>query len=140
MKLSEIFSTGTYVAVFPTEATAALLKDWAAEAGVVLVPDLHVTVLYSRRTTRIVTEPAEQYRATPTRLEPLGDSKLVVHLDSLSLVQRHAVFRHAGHTHDFPSYLPHMTLVGKDGTVPKDLPPMDFGLAFEGERAEPLSE
>ena len=139
MKLNELLATGTYVGVKPTAATRALVADWARKAGGVLVDDLHVTVLYSRRVLPIVLEPYLQHRATPTRLEPLGDVKLVVKLDCPSLVQRHYTFRHAGHTHDFPTFVPHMTLV-KDGDVPKELPPMDFGLAFESEYTEPLCE
>jgi hypothetical protein len=106
---------------------------------VTLVDDLHVTVLYSRRVLPVLVDPYTQFRGTPTTLGPLGTVKLVVKFDSPALAQRHKTFLNGGHTHDFDDFIPHMTLV-KDGEVPKDLPPIDFGLAFEGEYTEPLCE
>ena len=139
MKLhQDVTAAGTYVALRPTPGTWAMLMQWATQVGLTLEPDLHVTVLYSRKV--IPVEPStDEHHAIPMAFAPLGDSALVVHLAAPSIVRRHEQLIAQGGTHDYDDFLVHMTLVGKTSKLlPKHLPMFDFGLIFGEEYTEEL--
>lgn len=128
--------TGTYVAVLPTESTLALLQAWAAENKFELADDLHVTVLYSRTVMNVV-PCQDEFVATGVNLEVLGGC-LVLKLECPALMKRHEQLIAQGGTHDFPSYIPHMTLQKETSVNPKDVPMPMFGLILGHEYSEPL--
>ena len=136
MLLRELKSTGTYVAVLPTESTLALLQAWAQEHRFELADDLHVTLLYSRKVVNVVPCP-DEFVATGTHLEVLGGD-LVLVLDSPALIARHELFMAQGGTHDWPTYTCHMTLQKKTELKPEDVTMPTFGLIFGREYSEPL--
>lgn len=137
MQLHELKATGTYVCVAPTDATLALLQEWALKNKISLDNDLHVTLLYSRKIVNPVRSIA-QYLAEPAGIVKLGEA-IVVKLKCPSLVARHEELIAVGGTHDFPSFIPHMTLIAKpEGIVVSDVPEINFGLVFMNERIEPL--
>lgn len=140
MKLQELYQTGTYVAVRPTSSTLKLLQDWADQNLLQLDPDLHVTVLYSRKIISVYLSPDEFFGA-PLSLSALGDCDIVLKLESKSLSKRHDELIAQGGTHDYPTYTPHITLKAKaEGSSMKDLSPIQFGLMFSNEYSEPLTE
>jgi hypothetical protein len=129
---------GTYVGLRPTFATQLLLEAWAQEAGITLAENLHLTVLYSRVPLRVTTNP-DEHRAEPVLYEPLGTSPLVVKFIAPSIVARHEQLIRQGGTHDFPEFIPHMTLVA-EGDAPAEVPPMQFAMTFGMEYTEALRE
>lgn len=136
MLLSELKSSGTYVAVLPIQPTDALLTQWAMEQGIGLAPDLHVTLLYSRQVIGVVTNDVEHF-AVPIGFD-VFDGKLVMKLECQSMVDRHDQFIKLGGTHDHPEFVPHLTLCPALGLMLNeiDLPP--FSLVFGQEYTEAL--
>jgi len=82
--------------------------------------DMHVTVLYSRA----AVDPIEMGEAWgseadgslvvkaggPRALERFGEGAVVLQFASWSLTSRHADMIRAGASHDYPEYLPHVTI------------------------------
>lgn len=124
MKLSELLQDGTYIAVLPIGPTEELLQGWAAEQNLALPDHLHVTVLYSRIVIPVVPSVAT-HTAVPTGFKKLGDCTVMT-LDCKSLLDRHDQLINAGGTHDFDSYVIHIT-IGKD-INPDSLVLPDFSL------------
>lgn len=138
MLLREIKATGTYAAVIPTESTLALLRAWADSNCIELDPNLHVTTLYSRKIVNVV--PCEdEFVATGVGFDKFGDS-LVLKLSCPALIARHEQLIGQGGTHDYESFVPHLTLQAKSSLKPEDVPAIDFGLIFHREYTEPLDE
>lgn len=129
-------SGGTYAAVLPTPGTLALVQDWADKNKIVLDDNLHVTLLFSRKPL-CITCSNDEYVATGVGFSKLGDA-LVLKLDCPAIVARHDQFIAQGGTHDFPEFIPHMTIQAKSELKPEDVPMMDFGLIFNNEYSEPL--
>lgn len=129
-------TTGTYVAIKPTLETKLQLFDWAQKSNFLLDQDLHVTLLYSRKNIPVVLSPGILY-ARPKELSSLGTAAVVLHLDSLALINRHNHFMAQGHSHDWEDYTPHMTLRMSDFDYRK-LPPILFDLRFDNEYTEEL--
>lgn len=139
MKLIELKAFGTYAAVRPTPETLERLADWAEDNGLKLEDDLHVTLLYSR-VVKIVEVKPTIYSAIPLSATPLGTAALVVHLFCPELSGRHTELIAQGHTHDYPNFDCHMTLIKKhSGVLPKGLTKLPT-LQFSGEYAESLSD
>ena len=136
MKLHELKSVGgTYVAVVPTAATQALLQAWAAENSVTLDDELHTTVLYSR--VPLAVQPCtDEFQAKFTGFKTLGD-KIVALLDCQALIARHEQFIAQGGTHDFKSYIPHISLFDAN-LGHESLAPIGFGMILGMEYSEPL--
>lgn len=140
MKLhQDVSATGTYVALKPSASTKALLGQWASQVGLTLEPDLHVTVLYSRKPIAVSVS-SDEHHAIPLSFGPLGDAALVVHLMAPTIDARHRQLISQGGTHDHADFMAHMTLVAKtDRLLPKALPMFNFGLIFGEEYVEALS-
>ncbi len=137
MRLNEIVKgSGTYVAAIPTPGTLALLEEWSREHGIPLDPDLHVTLLYTRRIVNVVPSTSE-FVATGIGFDLFGDA-LVLKLESQQLSARHDQFMAMGGTHDYERYNPHLTLQAKTKMRVTDVPPINFGLIFHQEYSEPL--
>jgi hypothetical protein len=135
MKVQELIPSmvGTYVAVVPTSATYAMFARWAEENRIELDDELHVTLLYSRVPIKVY-PCTDEYQATFDTLAEQG-GKLVAKLNCNALVHRHEQLMNAGGTHDYPSFMLHMTIC--DAGV-KHPAPITFGLKFYGEYSEPL--
>jgi hypothetical protein len=131
-------SSGLYVAVKPTLETKIKLYEWAAPTGLLLDLDLHVTLLYSRKNFPVVLSPGILF-AKPKHISSLGSAAVVLHLDSLALINRHNHFIAHGHTHDWEDYTPHITLKMSDFDYRK-LPPILFDLTFDSEYQEELMD
>lgn len=113
---------------------AAQLHAWAAEAGIKnLVPpeEMHVTQVYSR--TPVALAPRRDTVIAKRDLRRLGDKGAVVlHFDSPELAARHKEAMAAGASHDWPSYVAHVTLSydAGDADLSKIDPPafpLEFG-------------
>ena len=135
MLLSEI-TTGTYVAVIPTPSTKALLQAWAAEQRIELDQDLHVTILFSRAALNVVPK-TNEFVATGVAFDRFGDA-LVLKLKCDAMEQRHEELIAQGGTHDYPDYVPHLTIQFKSELKVTDVTVPDFGLVFWREYVEPL--
>ena len=139
MLLNEIKSidpSGTYAAVLPMPGTLALIQDWANKNKIVIDDNLHVTLLYSRKPL-CITCCKDEFVATGVGFAKLGDA-LVLKLNCPAISARHEQFIAQGGTHDFPEFIPHMTIQAKSELNPEDVPMMDFGLIFGNEYCEPL--
>lgn len=135
-ELKSVESSGTYAAVLPTPGTLALIRDWADKNKIVIDDNLHVTLLFSRKPLRI-TCCKDEFVATGVGFAKLGDA-LVLKLNCPAIEARHKQFIAQGGTHDFPEFIPHMTIQAKSELKPEDVPMMDFGLIFSNEYSEPL--
>jgi len=136
MLLSELAATGTYVAVVPTPGTQALLQAWADAQCIELDKDLHVTLLFSRKVVQVVPK-TDEYVATVESATKFGDS-LVLKLICSGLDRRHSELIALGGTHDYPDFIPHLTVQFKSKLAAADLILPDFGLTFWREYTEPL--
>jgi phage gp29-like protein len=106
----------------PLLNTAPVLK-WAREQkipGIEKASDLHVTVCYSREPVDWFDMPEEWHgdekgnfvvrRGGPRKVERFGQKAIVLMFASRHLQWRHADLVEAGATHDWPEYLPHITI------------------------------
>jgi phage gp29-like protein len=110
----------------------AAIKAWAEAQGLTLVDDLHVTQLYSR-------EPVDWFamgegwtytgdekgrmKVKPggvRKVERFGDDSIVLAFKSDDLEYRHRSMIERGASHDFESYVPHIT-IAKDPDKAVDL-------------------
>ncbi|TPM39595.1 phage portal protein [Mesorhizobium sp. B2-3-4] len=102
---------------------AAEIKAWAREQGIPdLVPDLHVTIVYSRTPIDWIKAgnasewgPANNGQLLippggPRVVEPLGNMTAVLMFASSQLCWRHEEIVRAGASHDFEDYQPHISL------------------------------
>lgn len=138
MKLTDMKPlTGTYVAVVPTLETLERLKDWADVEGFTLDSNLHITVLYSRRGIHVEPQSKTIHVVKPLGFTALDGVDIVLKVEAPTICLRHEVLRQLGGTHDYPSYLPHVTLKAKAGRI-KTPSPITFDLTFTNEYVEPL--
>ncbi len=141
--------TGMYAAYKVSRETAAAILNWARSQGfshIMRPSKMHVTTVYSRKFVPTYTPSNKPLGATfdhfkifPEK-DKTGFGTLVAVVHSPALVDRWATARRCGATHDFPDYVPHISL----GRVPttfklKDLPPFDFPIVFSHEYSQLLS-
>ncbi|MER8925796.1 phage portal protein [Mesorhizobium sp. M0859] len=106
---------------------ASEIKAWAEGQGILdLVPDLHVTIIYSRtpmdwikagnasewgpdKNGQLLIAPGG-----PRVVEPLGNMSAVLMFASSQLCWRHEEIVRAGASHDFEDYQPHISLTKAD--------------------------
>jgi phage-related protein (TIGR01555 family) len=131
---------------------ADLIK-WAKANGfkqTLTADDMHVTVLYSRQPV----DPMKMGEAWdsdekggmtikpggPRALERFGEGAVVLQFASWSLVSRHDDMIRNGASHDFPEYLPHITLTyeAPEGLDLAKIVPYSGELQFGPEIFEPL--
>ncbi|ABD27154.1 conserved hypothetical protein [Novosphingobium aromaticivorans DSM 12444] len=129
------------------------LIDWAKAQGFdVTVPadQLHVTVLYSRAAVDPMAM-GEGWSSDPDgglvikaggprALERFGEGAVVLQFASWSLQSRHDEMVRAGASHDYPEYLPHVTLTyqAPEGIDLEAIKPFSGELRFGPEVFEPL--
>lgn len=106
---------------------AAEITRWAESQGFTdIVPDLHVTVLYSRAPVDWFSMPTsweEELRLPkggPRAMETFGDAKVLL-IASNFLKWRHEEMVGMGASHDFPDYDPHITI--SYGPMPEGVKP-----------------
>lgn len=126
---------------------AADLHNWAKGAGIPnLVPpeEMHTTVVYSRAPAEMNPEvDPVMVKGGPRTIEKLGDKGAVVlRFESPVLKAHHEDATTAGASHDFPSFLPHVTLSYDAGTcdLSKITAPPAFALEFGPEVHAALNE
>jgi hypothetical protein len=130
---------GTYVWLTPTSGTVEGLRAWAGVQGFESLIDftkLHVTVLYSRSYLPVIPDKTWFYPATASGFKQLDKSMFVMTLDSPGIVQRHEKLMSIGATHDWATFIPHMSLW--KGPPPPQLEPPGFTMIFTNEQCEPL--
>lgn len=102
---------------------AAEIKAWAEGQGITdIVPDLHVTIVYSRTPIDWI-KAGNAFEWGPERdgsmvipkggprvIEPLGNMAAVLMFASSQLCWRHEEIVRAGASHDFEDYQPHISL------------------------------
>lgn len=140
-------SRGTYIAVNPVNSTRALLADWLLDNPIpnpISPKEMHVSLLYSRTPIR-PTLSTNEFHADAVKFKVFKDSNglnaLAVVLDAPEITQRHEHFIRLGATHDFPTYVPHLTVsydIGDFNISDLELP--YFHLLFCGEFARELRE
>ena len=110
--------------------------------------DMHVTVCYSKRpldwaaagaapnTMEVVTVSGKN------KIQKLGDKGAVVQfVDSPELQARHSKFRSVGASHDYPSYVPHMSITYSGAELDTDkLVPFPGTIYLGGERFQPVKD
>ena len=124
----------TYTAVLPLGATAALLRQWASENKLTLDDNPHVTVLYSRNPLTVPHNFAEHF-ATPIGFDILG-KKLVVLLKAPTISARHNKLIKMGGSHDFESFLVHITITDALGVDLTKIKLPNFTMVFGSEYTE----
>lgn len=142
-------TTGTYVALRVTPASAALIADRLLYAGIDLhktgaINKLHTTVIYSRvPCPGIQVNPKNVYIAKFAGYDLFssdnGNDVLVIRLDSKAVVDRHlSLMAEHGATFDYPEFNPHITVsYGFTGNIDV-LPPLDFPILLSEEYTEEL--
>lgn len=141
------FSTGTYVGCRPDVGSLYLLQGWMQAMGIpkpVPLEDLHVTTLYSHVPVevesvkeRIFMALTDGYQIMRHRADKTD--ALVMLLWSPDLHARHKELIAAGGVHDYPDFIPHMTLTYDVGDWNwKNLPPAHLKLFFRDEYIRPL--
>lgn len=128
-----IHDPGYYFAVLPTLESKNKILAWGKEnPQVKLVDDFHITVLYSRKT--IWCKPVDGINiVNPHGFEVFDGNYFVLKFIAPSLVVRHQYLIDNGGTHDFPTYMPHMTLsIGHEVDINK-LTPFTSQLIFDKE-------
>lgn len=124
----------------------AQLRAWATQHGIRLVPDPHVTVLYSTRAITMPIARASVY-VWPDAFKSIGalgpKGARVLFLDVPELAARNAQARTGGAEETWPTYRPHVTLWYEDdampsGLDPKTIPLPDFPIILGPEAAGPL--
>lgn len=131
---------------------AADLMKWAKANGfksTLSAEDMHVTVLYSRTPV----DPIEMGEAWgteadgslivraggPRALEKFGEGAAVLQFASSSLSYRHEEMVRKGASHDYPEYLPHVTITYEAGDLDlAKIAPFTGELRFGPEIFEPL--
>jgi hypothetical protein len=120
---------GTYASFHLLPEAATKLFEFVEK----LLPDLplqlassyHITTVYSRNEIQHEPEPYEAAAAVPVGYEYLGregdDPVIVLRVEHPKLHQRFNTALANGGSHDFPSYLPHITLTKKIPGKPVDL-------------------
>lgn len=131
------------------------LVKWAKANGfdtTLPAADMHVTVLYSRTPVDPMamgeTWSSEEdgglliKAGGPRALERFGEGAVVLQFASWSLESRHREMVERGASHDWPEYLPHVTLTysAPDGFDPTAVLPFTGELRFGPEIFEPLDE
>jgi hypothetical protein len=147
MKLMEI-AQGTYASLLLDPECAAQLYAFAQENGLpdlVEADDYHCTVIYSHQPCPDVAQ--EDFnlpcKGTPKGYKLLGTDNmvLVLELECSNAVHLHELFmQQYGATHDYDSYIPHVTLTRSyNGTIlPTELPPFD--IVFTGNTVEAIDD
>lgn len=133
---------------------AADLVAWAKDNGfdaTLPADDMHVTVLYSRQPV----DPIKMGEAWgteqngdlivkaggPRALERFNEGAVVLQFASWSLVSRHNDMVREGASHDWPEYLPHITITYSGGDIDlSKITPFTGELHFGPEIFEPLDE
>lgn len=123
MNINEIsHPNGTYIKLIPDSKSKSILTALQSQFKIPhpLHPnDLHMTLVYSRASCPDAVEIEQRFspiRGTLTRFDYLpnkniGSQSLVVVLDCPEAVKLHNyVIKHYGATHDYSSYIPHITL------------------------------
>ena len=109
-------SNGTYVAVKFSADTVLRIRDLQNKVGLnnpISLEELHATVCYSRNPIHVVPLVGNKIISVHGIVENLktkDGNVVVLRLDSPHLVKRHEQLRKLGATHDFPEYLPHISL------------------------------
>ncbi|WP_127524594.1 phage portal protein [Mesorhizobium sp. Z1-4] len=131
---------------------ADAIRKWAKAQGITdIEPDLHVTIIYSRRPmdwikagnvgewnqdkNGQITIPA----GGPRVVEPLGGMTAVLMFASSLLSWRHEEIVRAGASHDFPDYQPHISLTKASVELSK-IEPYRGEIVLGPEIFEPLKE
>jgi hypothetical protein len=131
---------------------AADLVAWAKDNGfetTLAAEDMHVTILYSRSPVDPMkmgeTWTSEENGGLtikpggPRALERFNEGAVVLQFASYALESRHREMIEAGGSHDWPEYLPHVTLSYQAGEVDLEtLVPYSGELRFGPEIFEPL--
>jgi hypothetical protein len=148
MRLNDLKQTdGVYVGVRPVGSSIHLLHDWILEQGIpnpVAAHAAHVTVLFSRAPVQVNVDRDRKYIAHGKSFQVMRHrfektDALVLELDSPSLQARHAELIRAGGSHDYPSYLAHVTLTTNVEEFDwSQLQVPEFPLVFGNEYARPL--
>lgn len=131
------------------------LITWAKDNGfdtTISADDMHVTILYSRQPVDPM-DMGETWTSEedggltikpggPRALERFNEGAVVLQFASWSLESRHREMVERGASHDWPDYLPHVTLTDEapEGLDLSKIVPFAGELRFGPERFEPLDE
>lgn len=143
-------TAGTYVALRVLRPFSSYLLSHCKSAGIPVQTStfekrLHTTLIYSRvQAQDLKVDPVTQHIATFAGYElfsnPDGDKTvLVALLNAPSIVARHReLMTRYNLTHDFPEFIPHVTLSYAYYGRINDLPNISFGMILGEEYAEDL--
>ena len=132
---------GTYASLKLKPTSQKRLSKWLKATNITTNIDpeeYHCTVVYSRKylpelETKEVHLPQS---ATVSGWEKLGNT-LVLLLESKSIEKLHTDAKKMGATHDFPEFIPHVSIASDyTGELPEEIP--DFKLFFNEYKVEEL--
>ena len=131
---------GTYVSV--PLVNKRQFVEFFQDQGVDVVTDAHCTIAYSRRpfNHKSLTAPILVPSYDLLSIEPLGDEgALVLKFNNDVLQERHARCMKEGASHDYDSYITHITITYTPFENYKNLKIPNFNLIFGAEKVEPLN-
>jgi hypothetical protein len=137
---------GTYACLIPSVKSKEDLYAYCVNLGISKLEDpdeYHCTLIYSKSECPDISgeDFGNPCRAIPVGFKVLGKEKKVLVLEVYcpNAVRLHNLFMEKyGATHDYPEYIPHITVAGEfDGEIPADIP--EFEIEFSGQKIEELS-
>ena len=126
-------STGTYAAYHMEKKSRERLFMWSKNLGLDVQPpeDLHCTVVYSRKRVDDIHDAISTVGChiigKPLKFEILGTALAII-INCKEAVVLNTTMIEMGCTSDYPSYIPHVTIVRdfKGTEVPTELPSFNF--------------
>lgn len=140
--LEQSHQDGTYAALYLSSKSANQLADWLDLNGIEHddPAEFHCTVLYSK-----TPFPQAQGIAGPvgvnasvTEWELLGDHATVLKLLCTKAEQMHSLFMNLGASHDWPRYIPHVTVNSERHLSPLPKQKPNFILHFDRLEVRPI--
>lgn len=145
-KITELnHDNGTIAMLKLSEESASTLSDWCQRCGIECIDPtkFHCTVLYSRVPVEhlsILHEKPVNIEANVKGWKKLGKA-LTLELDCSKIEEIHDWMRQKGGTHDFPEYIPHLSL--NYDWEHKEIPKVDLvnqpTLRFDRLKVEPIN-
>ena len=105
---------GTIALLYPRPEHAIMIERWCKDANIPCVPDgkLHCTLLFSRKPLPALRDMYQSRIRVDSRIKgwKLLGTALVLELDAPHAEMLHGLMISQGGTHDYPAYIPHMTI------------------------------
>lgn len=142
--ITEKHKNGTYSALYLSNKSAKQLYDWCKNNGIVTQSqdEYHCTLIYSRKSINELKEFTNKKIKTKAKIydwKRLGNA-LTLEIRNEKINILHEKMINLGATHDFQSYIPHVTINSNYCCDELPLKTPQFDLVFDKIVVEPLEE